>query len=137
MRASSLPWGSYGRNREFYIAVYLNGAQRISGALVMDRELALRGSAALSLMPSSQTEVMMQKGLIDETLCENLMEICNVATWFFQDGYSRRVQMARLFEVPGDAPTQLFEMIAAAQRRTEVNLEIRGYGEGRGAVLMF
>ena len=136
VRASSAPRGSYKPSEHFWAAVYLNGDRQIAGALVCDSDLALRASAALSLLPAAQTAQLLQTGSMDEALSENLSEICNVATRFFQGTYSTNVHVARIFEVPHQAPPQLFEMMKAARERQDMRLEIKGYGQGRAAVLM-
>jgi len=136
IRPSRTSPGNYRPTDHFWCAVYLNGEQKIAGALVFDAQLAMRSAAALSLLPAAQTTKLLEKGELDEALSENLSEICNVATQFFQGPYSSNVRVARIFEVPRHAPPQLFQMMRAARSRQDLRLEIKGYGQGRAAVLM-
>lgn len=129
------PPRSLAPSTENYVAVYLNEHPRVAGVLVLDPALAVRSSAALSLFPAHRATEYLQAGL-DETLRENLLEVCNVATMLFQDDFSLRVRLARVLHTPDEQPAPLFKLLKASAHRKDVEVSIEGYGSGRATVLV-
>jgi hypothetical protein len=133
VEAMPSPPTAYRSREHFRAAVYLDNHNHITGALVCDAALAVRASAALSLLPPKQTDALVQNGEMDESMREDLSEICNVATRLFHGSFSTTVRVARIFEVPMQAPQQLFQLMGAAGQRQDIELDIRGYAPGRAA----
>lgn len=120
---------------ENFIAVYLNEHPRISGVLVLDPSLAIRSSVALSLFPAHRAEAYLKSGM-DESLMENLREVCNVATSLFQDDFMVRVRLTRVFHTPEERPAPLFKLLKAAGHRKDIQIDIEGYGSGLATLLV-
>lgn len=122
-------------DEDFWAAVYLNARPRIAGVMILDNELAVRASAALSLFPAHQADRFVKEGM-DEALRENFDEVCNVATCLFQDDFATSVTLARVFHVPDQRPKPLFKLFRAHGHRKDVTVEIKGYGKGSATLLV-
>ena len=122
-------------SKEFWAAVYLDARPRIAGVLVLDRDLAIRSSAALSMFPAQQAQAFVESGM-DASLRENFHEVCNVATCLFQDEFATSVRLAKVFHVPSQQPPPLFKLLKAAGHRKDIQIDIEGYGSGLATLLV-
>jgi hypothetical protein len=113
------------------VATFVDADGQVIGACYCDIGLANRISAALCLNPAQAANGNTQKGIIDEMAMETLYEIMNIGSGLFTgaaDG--RRVSVADLHKVPGDAPDELKRFFRQAEHRFEFAVEIKGYGGG-------
>lgn len=119
------------KSHHFFAGVYLDERRRVTGLMACDEQLAVRAGAALSLFPAHKVDKLAQAGEVDETFRENLGEVLNIATQFFHGAFSTSTTLAKVFEVPDEAPPQLFQLVGMSVKRRDYLVSIKGYGEGQ------
>jgi hypothetical protein len=117
--------------KHFFAAVYLDERRHVTGLMMCDAQFAVRAGAALSLFPAHKVDALAAAGEVDETFRENLGEVLNVATQFFHGSFETNSTLAKVFEVPDEAPAQLFQLVEMAEKRRDYHVAIQGYGDGR------
>lgn len=117
--------------RHFFAAVYLDERRHVTGLMTCDSEFAVRAGAALSLFPAHKVDALAEAGEVDDTFRENLNEVMNIATQFFHGSFETTTTLAKVFEVPDQAPPELFALIGMAVKRRDYQVSIQGYGDGR------
>jgi two-component system, chemotaxis family, chemotaxis protein CheY len=97
---------------------------------VCDLALAARVGAALSLIPAGPANEAIASGQLADTLFENFREVLNVLTQLFESSGRFRVCLHRIHK-PGEAlPPQLADHLSKPKSRTDVAVDVSGYGKG-------
>jgi hypothetical protein len=118
---------------EAFRAYYLKGEDTPFGAMLLDRELAVRASAALAMLPPGGLAERLEAGEVDGEMRDHLAEVANVCSGLFPSK-AFRVRLAGLF-APGEAaPEAWAAVLASPAHRVDFNLSLGAYGGGRLAV---
>ncbi len=113
------------------VAAYAADDASLAALCICDLTLACHAGAALSLIPSPAALESIRRTLIDEYIEDNLREVMNVASsWFNKDGFPhvklRAVHMPKE-RLPDDVKTLLAEPAA----RQDLELDMERYGSGK------
>lgn len=111
-------------------AVYVDDRNELSAVVLMDFSLTAYVGAALGLIPAGGAEAAIEDREMSDTLNENAYELLNVLAGVL-NGCSEIHQ--RLYHVhrPGEVlPADVAPWAIAPGPRTDLNLDIKGYGGG-------
>jgi hypothetical protein len=89
------------------------------------------------MFPPQKVDALAQAGEVDGTFRENLEEVLNIAAQFFHGPFGTSTTLAKVFEVPMEAPPQLFQLVELAEKRRDYQISIQGYGDGQISLLFF
>ncbi|MDJ0767074.1 MAG: hypothetical protein QNJ97_29140 [Myxococcota bacterium] len=111
-----------------FVASYADSKSKTVAICVFDLEAAAYLGAALSLIPESRISEMVTNGAIDEIVFENFGEVCNIMLTLFGNAASTEA-VKPMAEVTGGAPSRATRLLKSP-KRTEIGLNIEGYGSG-------
>lgn len=125
-------------NEEFgaAVGVYVDNLLRLTALVIFDLDLAARVGAAIGLVPSRGAEEAINAGALPDNLLENASEVLNITASLFNAEGAPHVKLDVVY-APGEAvPADVAQWILAYVRRTDLDMEIAGYGPGRFSLLV-
>lgn len=115
---------------DFVAAVYRDESGAIAGIACTDVPLGAALGAALTMLPPDQAKSAAASGKFPDPVWENLYEVLNITSRWFQPQTGHMVQIDpkiyRAKELPPDARTAL----STTKTRFDVKAEVPGYGVG-------
>jgi hypothetical protein len=111
------------------VASYATNDGEIAGVVAVDMTLAAHVSAALALIPGGVADESARSGKLAENLKENLHEVLNICSRFFNSEGLPRVVLAELKPLP--APPKAAAIIAKPKSSLHVDVTIAGYKGGK------
>ncbi len=111
-----------------FVASYADSKGKTVAICIFDLGAAAYLGAALSLIPESRVSDMVASGAIDEIVFENFGEVCNIMLSLFGNAASTEA-VKPMAEVTGGAPSRATRLLKSP-KRTEVGLNVDGYGSG-------
>jgi hypothetical protein len=118
------------------VGVYVDNMLRLTALVILDIELAARMGAAIGLIPSRAAEEAINHGLLPDNLLENASEILNITASLFNAEGAPHVKLDTVY-APGDPiPADVAQWVLAYVRRTDLDMDIAGYGSGRFSLLV-
>ncbi|MBM3775478.1 MAG: hypothetical protein FJW37_09985 [Acidobacteria bacterium] len=113
----------------YYAGVYKDEDGADVAVCVFDLALAAGAGAALIRFPEVVAKESVKAGKLDESVLENLHEILNICSRFFQIPGSR-VQLSSVRASFEEMPRGVPELIASPAR-LDLEVAVRGYGSGK------
>jgi hypothetical protein len=113
------------------VAVYTDDADRPVAVISCDLDLSARAGAAIGLVPQSGAERAIRSGFLDGPLGENLHEVLDVATTMFNVDGATHVRLSSMHAAGADLPPEVWCRALTLGRRTDIEVDIAGYGGGR------
>ena len=110
-------------------AVYIDNQDQPVGLLICTLAAAGYLGAALSLLPKSVADDCIKKAVLDPALLENFQEVANICSSLFTEHIGTRVHL-KTTVAKLTAPPPEFKAFLQSAVRTDVTLEIPGYGPG-------
>ena len=118
-----------GPKDRFACAVYRTEASVIAGVAALDVPLAVAFGAALAALPPAIATQAATSGKFTEALWENLYEVLNVTSRWFQPQSGTMVAIDRVWQ-SAEVPADVRAALTSASRRFEAKVEVQGYGGG-------
>jgi hypothetical protein len=115
--------------RSGIVASYFDATHNLAAAAACSMELAAGAGAALSLIQASAATKQAAAGKLDEVLWENLSEVLNVASQWFNGNDTTHVRFGALCYAK-NAPDDLKALLAKPDTRVDADVTIKGYGTG-------
>ena len=102
-----------------------------------DLPMAVFAGAGLSMIPSSRAEECVRTKDVDGTLLENLQEVMNVASRFFNRSGGAHLKLDAVRVVPTTPlPADVQAILTHAGHRLDLEIGIQDYGKGRMTLLV-
>ena len=118
------------------VGIYVDRFLKLSALMLLDLPLAARAGAALALLPTRVAEFAIEDRLLPEALLDNASEILNVATSLFNIGNAPHLRLDRCY-APGDPlPNDVARWVLAYVPRLDLEVDIKGYGDGVVSVIL-
>ena len=118
------------------LGVYVDNRLALTALVILDLPLAAYLGAALGLVPVRIANVAVEEGMLPEALTENAGEILNVMASLFNAEGVPHVKLDRLYEPRSPIPADVARWILAYVRRTDLDMEVAGYGAGKFSLLV-
>jgi len=117
------------------VAVWADAAGVASTAALCDLPFAASAGAALALVPAGVAEDSVKAKTLDPMLLENLSEVLNVASrWFNQSG-APPVRLGTIYPSSDELPDDVASLVAKPAARRDLTIGITGYSGGTLSLL--
>jgi len=113
----------------FVGAAYRNEAGALAGVAALDLPLAVAFGASLAALPPGGVASIVTTGRFTDAVWENLYEVLNVTSRWFQPQQGTMVAIDKLWK-GAELPAEVKALLAAPTRRFEAKVEVQGYGGG-------
>ncbi len=122
--------------RDLYtLGVYVNESEEPVGICATDFGMAANFGAALSLFPPHKAKQCLTDKKIEQEIWENTLEVYNVVSRFFHDGFDGMIQLGPTYQDGGDVPKDLKKLMRRSKSRVDLVVDIQGYGKGAMALI--
>lgn len=118
------------------VAVFADDEGKTSALVVCDVEMVCWSGGALSMLPVGDAQTMINSGKPEGEILDNYREILNVGANLFNVGDTDHVKLTDVHLLPGDAPDEVSALMADPAARSDFDVQIPGYGDGRMAVMV-
>lgn len=115
---------------DFVAAVYRDETHAIAGVACTDVPLGAALGAALTMLPADQAKGAATTGKFPDAVWENLYEVLNITSRWFQPQTGHMVQIDPKIYRAKDLPADARAALSATKTRFDVKAEIPGYGVG-------
>ncbi len=116
-------------------AIYVDNQDQPVGLMLCTLAAAAYLGAALSLLPKSVADDCVKKAALDPLLLENFQEVANICASMFTEHIGARAHLKSIV-AKLTAPPPEFKAFLQTALRTDVTLEIPGYGPGFASLRM-
>ncbi len=110
-------------------ALYVDNQDQPVGLMICTLAAAGYLGAALSLLPKSVADDSIKKAALDASLLENFQEVANICSSVFTEYIGTRAHLKNIAAKITAPPPELKAFLQAAVR-TDVTLDVPGYGPG-------
>jgi hypothetical protein len=117
------------------VGSYVDDTQTVRAVAMTDHLLGTVLGAALALVPPPRVEQAVNEGLVPTDLAENTREVLNVAASLFNTG-DEHLKLQATWVVPEPVAEQVVDFLRVPAQRTDLRVEVPGYGEGVLAILV-
>jgi len=124
-----------GNRDKWTLGVFVTEDNDIVGVCATDLPLASNFGAALSLFPPHMAKKCIQEGAIEEGIWENTLEVFNVVSRYFHDAGDGMIQLGQSWKDGGEVPKEIKKFMRRSKRRTDLRVNINGYGNGALALI--
>lgn len=118
------------------VAVYVDDSLQVRAVIACDLPLSAYVAAAIALMPPAGAQAVIDLGIIDESMRENLYEVLNIAASLFNVPDSPHVRLYDLHAAGPALPPDVRGRTQTLGRREDLAVEIAGYGSGRLSIVL-
>jgi hypothetical protein len=116
-------------------AVYVDDRSKLSSVVVMDFPLTAFVGAALALVPKGGADVAIEERELPSSLLENAAEILNVLAAPIGDASGVHQRLHQTFGPLDFPPSDVAAWSAQIGARTDLVLDVKGYGRGTLSVI--
>lgn len=118
------------------VAVYVDDGMRLRALISCNLELSVALGASIALIPAkSAAECVTERQLTDD-MVENLNEVLNIMAALFNRPDTPHVKLYAL-HVPGKpVPADLAGQLRTFGKRTDLKIDVAGYGGGRLSLVL-
>ena len=118
------------------VAIYTNDDGVVAAVCVYDMPLASSAGAALSMIPQGVANEAVRKGVMPESVAENLYEVANVSASLFNVDGGPHLKLKEVVTSTAALPAPVKELVAKAADRIDLDVNIAGYSAGRMSLLV-
>jgi hypothetical protein len=118
------------------VGVYVDDRRALTAVILLDLPLAAYVGAALGLVPVRVAADAVAEGILPAALSENAGEVLNVMASLFNAEGAPHVKLDVTYEPRDALPADVAAWVLAYVRRTDLDMEIGGYGPGRFSLLV-
>lgn len=123
-----------GPKDKFIAADYRDEDGAIAGVVAIDTALGAAFAAAIGGVPQGMTANAGTTGQFSQMLWENLYEVLNVSSRWFQPHADRMVQLNEVSK-PGAASDDVRSAMKVLNKRVDFKVEVQGYPPGQLVML--
>lgn len=118
------------------IAVYVDDGYRLRALICCSLELSVALGAAIALIPPKAAASIVEEGRLTDDMAENLNEVLNILAALFNRRNAAHVKLYAL-HVPGESPpADLSAQLRAFGKRSDLKIEVAGYGGGHMSIVL-
>ena len=118
------------------VGVFVDDRLALTAMVLLDLPLAAYLGAALGLVPARAAGFAIEEGVLTEALAENAGEILNVLAALFNAEGAPHVRLDSLYQPADPLPADVARWVLAYVRRTDLDMDVAGYGPGRFSLLV-
>jgi len=118
------------------VGAYVDDRMALTAIVLLDLALAAHVGAALGLVPARSAADAVAEGVLPSALTENAGEVLNVMASLFNAEGAPHVRLDALYEPRQPLPADVATWVPAYVRRTDLDMEVVGYGAGRFSLLV-
>lgn len=116
--------------------VYVDRRLALVALVVLDVPLAAHIGASLGLVPARTAAEAAELGELTPALSENAGEVLNVMASLFNAENAPHVRLDRVYQPGEPLPADVATWVPAYVRRTDLDMEVAGYGAGAFSLLV-
>jgi hypothetical protein len=116
--------------------VYVDNRLNLTAIVVLDLPLAAYLGAALGLVPVRVANEAVEESQLPEALSENAGEILNVMASLFNVEGAPHIKLDSLYQPRFPIPADVAQWVLAYVRRTDLEMDVSGYGPGNFSLLV-
>lgn len=118
------------------LGVYVDDRHKLAGLVLFDVPLAAYLGASLGLVPARIAQQHADAGVLSEALSENAGEILNVMSSLFNAEGAPHVKLGSVYEPKAHVPADAAQWVLTYVRRTDLDIDVPGYGAGQFSLLV-
>jgi hypothetical protein len=118
------------------VGVYVDNRLKLAALVLLDLPLAAFLGASLGLVPVRVANEAIEEGVLPPALFENAGEILNVMASLFNLEGAPHIKLDTLYEPRFPVPADVSQWILAYVRRTDLEMDVSGYGPGNFSLLV-
>jgi hypothetical protein len=118
------------------VGAYVDDRMALTAIVLLDLPLAAHVGASLGLVPARSAADAVAEGVLPPALSENAGEVLNVMASLFNTEGAPHVRLDALYEPGHPLPADVATWVPAYVRRTDLDMEVAGYGAGRFSLLV-
>ncbi|WP_019136096.1 hypothetical protein [Cellulomonas massiliensis] len=118
------------------VGVYVDRRMRLVAMVLLDLPLAAGVGAALGLVPARAAAEAVELRELPTNLSENAAEVLNVTASLFNAEGAPHVRLDRVYQPFEPLASDLTPWVLSYVRRTDLTMEVAGYGEGAFSLLV-
>lgn len=118
-----------GPKDRFVGAAYRAESGTLAGVAAVDLPLAVALGASIAALPPGVATPIVTTGRFTEAVWDNLYEVLNVTSRWFQPQQGTMVAIDRIWQGT-ELPTEIRGALTAAPKKFEAKVEVQGYGGG-------
>jgi len=116
--------------------VYVDDRLALVALVLLDVPLAAHVGASLGLVPARAAAEAADAGDLPDALAENAGEILNVTASLFNAEGAPHVRLDRIYGPRDPLPADVATWVPAYVRRTDLDMQVAGYGGGAFSLLV-
>jgi hypothetical protein len=118
-----------GPKDKFVGAAYRAESGALAGVAAVDLPLAVALGASIAALPPGTVAPIVTTGRFTEAVWENLYEVLNVTSRWFQPQQGTMVAIDKMWQ-GAELPADIRSALAAFPKKFEAKVEVQGYGGG-------
>ena len=117
------------------VGAYVDGSAAVRAVVFTDLTVGSALGAALALVPAQRVQEAVNAGAVPEDLADNTREVLNVAASLFNCG-DAHLKLGDVWVAPQPVGDDAVVFLRAAAQRSDITVEVPGYGSGVVALLV-
>jgi hypothetical protein len=110
---------------------YIDGNQKLVGALFADKPLVVMAGSAFSLIPADAAKDALRESQLDEMVQDNFHEVLNICSRLLNLGTDQRITLSKSEFPPAARSPAAAALLTKPGKRADYDVEIDGYGKGK------
>ena len=117
-------------------AVYVDDQMGTRAVIITDLPLTAYCTTAIGLVPPARAESAIELGGLTDALVENISEVFNIMASLFNRRGAPHVRLYAWYPPGEPAPADIADLTAAYIGRTDLDIDISGYGAGQLGIVI-
>jgi hypothetical protein len=117
-------------------AVYVDDQMGTRAVIVTDLALTAYCATAIGLVPPARAEAAIEHGGLADALVENISEVFNIMASLFNRQGAPHVRLYAWYPPGEAAPADIADLTSAYIGRTDLDIDIAGYGAGQMGIII-
>lgn len=117
------------------VGSYVDDEGSLRAVVLCDQVLGTVLGAALALVPMLRVEEALASGRVPDELADNTREVLNVGASMFNEG-TAHLKLQATWVVPEAVADDVVAFLREPCQRTDLTVDVPGYGAGRLALLL-
>ncbi|MFP3713997.1 hypothetical protein [Puerhibacterium sp. TATVAM-FAB25] len=118
------------------VGTYVDRTRALQAVVLLDLPLAAHVGAAIGLVPAHASAEAAADGVLPPTLAENAAEVLNVIASLFNADGAPHLKLDTVHAPGAPLPADVASWALAYVRRTDLDVEVSGYGRGSFSLLV-
>jgi hypothetical protein len=118
------------------VGAFVDNRLALTAIVLLDLPLAAYLGASLGLVPAREAANAIEERVLPQSLSENAGEILNVLASLFNAEGAPHVKLDGLYEPGSPVAADVAQWVLAYLRRTDLVMDVAGYGQGKFSLLV-